>query len=129
MEEVTNVLACAIDKMKDYLPDLYQDTMYQLKEIAYTISPDEAQRIVRSMRPRGQRWDYDTVRTFVESKGIHKDMCKYYLCMNMAYNDYYQTAELVGRSNDPEFYFSIARDFIDDADGKEFKVERYFLDQ
>lgn len=56
-----------------------------------------------------------------------KHSCKYYLCMNMAYNDYYKTAESVGKGEDPEFYFSIARDFINDADAKDFKVEKYFL--
>jgi hypothetical protein len=33
----------------------------------------------------------------------------------------------VGKGEDPEFYFSIARDFINDADAKDFKVEKYFL--
>ena len=27
----------------------------------------------------------------------------------------------------PEFFFSLARDFIEDADAKPLKVEKYFL--
>lgn len=33
---------------------------------------------------------------------------------------------MVGRGEDPEFYFSLAKDFINDIDGKDFKVEKYF---
>lgn len=127
MEEVTDIVACAMAKIKERMPDLYHETMHQLKEIAYEISPEEARQIVKGMRPYGQKWDYDTIRTFLAAKGITSDTCKYYLSMNMAYNDYHKTAETVNKGEDPEFYFSIARDFINDADGKEFKVEKYFL--
>lgn len=126
MNEVTEILADAMGIVKDRMPDLYTETMHQLEAIAYAITPEEARDKVRSMRPYGQKWDYETIKAFLASKGITTDACKYYLCMNMAYNDYYKTAESVGKGEDPEFYFSIARDFINDADAKEFKVEKYF---
>lgn len=47
--------------------------------------------------------------------------------MNMYYNDSHDTAEMVGRGEDPEFYFSLAKDFINDIDGKDFKVENILL--
>lgn len=127
IDEVTAVLDDAMGIIKDRMPDLYHETIHQLAAIAYAITPEEARDKVRSMRPYGQKWDYDTVKAFLAAKGINNDVCKYYLCMNMAYNDYYKTAESVGKGEDPEFYFSIARDFINDADAKDFKVEKYFL--
>lgn len=127
VDEVTAVLDDAMGIIKDRMPDLYHETIHQLAAIAYAITPEEARDKVRSMRPYGQKWDYDTVKAFLAAKGINNDVCKYYLCMNMAYNDYYKTAESVGKGEDPEFYFSIARDFINDADAKDFKVEKYFL--
>lgn len=127
IDEVTAVLDDAMGIIKDRMPDLYHETIHQLAAIAYAITPEEARDKVRSMRPYGQKWDYDTVKAFLAAKGINNDVCKYYLCMNMAYNDYYKTAESVGKGEDPEFYFSIARDFINDADARDFKVEKYFL--
>ena len=127
MDEVEEILADAMGIIKDRMPDLYHETIHQLEAIAYAITPEEARDKVRSMRPYGQKWNYDTVEAFLAAKGINNDVCKYYLCMNMAYNDYYKTAESVGKGEDPEFYFSIARDFINDADAKDFKVEKYFL--
>lgn len=127
IDEVTAVLDDTMGIIKDRMPDLYHETIHQLAAIAYAITPEEARDKVRSMRPYGQKWDYDTVKAFLAAKGINNDVCKYYLCMNMAYNDYYKTAESVGKGEDPEFYFSIARDFINDADAKDFKVEKYFL--
>lgn len=128
MTEVTEIMDCVMDKIKERIPDLYRETMHELKGIAYEITPDEARRIVKAMRPHGQRWDYDTIKSFIETKGTSTKTCEYYLCMNMAYNDYHKTADIVGRGEDPEFYFSIAHDFIEDVDGKDFKVERYFLE-
>lgn len=126
IDEVTAVLDDAMGIIKDRMPDLYHETIHQLAAIAYAITPEEARDKVRSMRPYGQKWDYDNVKAFLAAKGINNDVCKYYLCMNMAYNDYYKTAESVGKGEDPEFYFSIARDFINDADASPFKIEKYF---
>lgn len=47
--------------------------------------------------------------------------------ISMVYNDYYDTAKTFGLQNDPEFYFSLAKDFIDDPNAKPLKVEKYFL--
>lgn len=126
-EEVTDALADLMTTVKDRLPDAYRETMYCLEEIAYRITPDDARRIVKNMRPYGQKWDYDTIKAFITSKG-ETAACKYYLCMNMYYNDSRDTAEMVGRGDDVEFYFSLAKDFIKDEDAKAFKVEKYFAE-
>lgn len=100
----------------------------KLEKLAYKITPEEAERIVKSMKPRGQYWSLKQVREYLHSKGVEDDCVNYYLAMNMAYNDYYGTAQLFGLQNDVEFYYSIAREFINDADAKPFKVEKYFTE-
>ncbi len=50
MDEVEEVLADAMDIIKDRMPDLYHETIHQLEAIAYAITPEEARDKVRSMR-------------------------------------------------------------------------------
>jgi hypothetical protein len=45
----------------------------------------------------------------------------------MCYNDYYNTAKHYGYAGDAEFYYCLAKDFIEDVDADPFKVEKYFL--
>ena len=63
----------------------------------------------------------------VKSHGIKGDWTNWYLVLNMHYNDYYDTAKAFDLQDDPEFFSSLARDFIEDADAKPLKVEKYFL--
>lgn len=108
-------------------PDLYEHLMDKLEALAYKIPKDEAEDIVHQMSPRGQYWSYNQAKDFAQSHGITGNWCNWYLVLNMAYNDYYDTAKTFGLQNDPEFYFSIAKDFIEDPDAKPLKVEKYFL--
>ena len=98
-----------------------------LKAVALRIDHKEARDIVNRMKPSGEHWDVEQIKSVLASKGValNEDV-HYYLVMNMAYNDYKHTAEKFGIDN-PDFYFSIAHDFIEDPDAKEFKVEKYFL--
>lgn len=98
-----------------------------LEKQAYKITDSEAERLVKAMKPRGQNWSLKQVREYLATKGITEDCTYYYLVMNMAYNDYYSTAAMFGLQSDPEFFYSIAKDFIEDADAKPFKVEKYFM--
>ena len=74
----------------------------------------------------GEHWRYDEVKDYIEKKGIYKCYEKYYLVMNMAYNDYYDVAVNYGHQNDTEFFFEIAYAFINDEDAKPHKVSKYF---
>ena len=94
--------------------------------MAYCISEDKAKEIVRAMRPYGEKWSCEAVKDLVRAKG-KEDSINWYLVMNMAYNDYHDTGAMVGLAEDAEFYYSIARNFIEDEDGKKFKVEKYFV--
>lgn len=109
-------------------PKLHEDFLYCLEKLAYRIPKEEAERIVHNMRPKGQYWNFQQVKDFVKARGVTDDWINWYLVMNMVYNDYYDTAKTYGLHNDPEFFFSLAKDFIDDPDAKPMKVEKYFLD-
>lgn len=98
-----------------------------LKEVALHIDHKEAREIVAKMEPSGEHWNVDQIEKAIAERGAqHDKLLYYYLVMNMAYNDYKHTAEKFGSDN-VDFYFCIAHDFIEDPDAKDFKVEKYFM--
>lgn len=109
-------------------PEYYDALICELEKLAYRIPKEQAERIVRSMSPYGQRWSLEQVRNLLKSKGITENCVNWYLVMNMVYNDNMNTASMVGMQDDENFFFSLACDFINDPDAKPFKVEKYFLD-
>lgn len=125
-EEVYSVVAWAFEALEKSNVRLYHEAEEKLTKLAYSITLPEAEKIVREMHPKGQMWSYDQIKQFVHSKGITEDCTNWYLVMNMCYNDYYNTAKAFGFAGDAEFYFSLARDFIEDPDAEPFKVEKYF---
>lgn len=106
---------------------LFETSVNKLEKIAYDIPFDKAMDIVYDMKPFGEHWSYDDIKVYLENKDIHSDYKTYYLVMNMVYNDYYDVAVNYGVQDDENFFFELAYSFINDIDGKEFKVERYFL--
>lgn len=79
------------------------------------------------MKPRGQMWSYEQIKKYIEGKGITDRYVDWYLVMNMCYNDYYNTAKMYGLQNEVDFYFHLAKDFIEDPDAEPHKVAKYFL--
>lgn len=126
--ELCVVIGDALDQLEKNYPSLYAEMVAPIEKIAYCIPKDEAERIVRNMKPRGQYWSYSDIEEFLKGKGITTGITDYYLVMNMAYNDYYSTAAMYGLQKDAEFYFSLAKDFIEDPDAKPHKVSKYFTD-
>lgn len=126
-EQLNIVIADILDTLQREYPNFYNTIVTPLEDMAYSISKDEAERIVRNMKPRGQQWSYGEVAALCESKGITEHLVDYYLAINMAYNDYYPTAAMFGLQKNPEFFFSIAKDFITDADAEPHKVSMYFI--
>lgn len=104
----------------------YQNLVEELQEILYWIPRDEAERIVRNMKPYGEYWNYEAIKQLLESKNYHDNVCQWYLVMNMCYNDYYSTAKMYGLQGDVDFYFNLAKNFIEDPDAAPFKVNKYF---
>ena len=109
-------------------PRMYEEFICHLEKLAYRISKEKAETIVKSMQPKGQYWNFQQVKEFVKEHDVNSDWIDWYLVMNMVYNDYCDTAKMYNLQNDPEFFFSLARDFIEDPDAKPLKVEKYFLD-
>lgn len=126
MEELTEIMDELFTELDMAHPALYNKYMSRFEDIACRISEDKAREIVKNMKPYGEKWGYNTIKDFTTSHGINDNYVKYYLVMNMAYNDFYETAKYVEKENDEMFYFHIAHDFINDADAKPHKVEKYF---
>ena len=127
-DEVWTVSEDMLNKLSRKDPALYNEFIEQLEHLAYRIPKDEAEQIVRNMRPKGQYWTYSQVMDLVKSKGITGDWINWYLVMNMVYTDFCGTAKAYGMQNDTEFYYHLAKDFIEDPDAKPMKVEKYFMD-
>ena len=127
-DEAWEIAEDAMSKISRKDPALYDHIVDQLEQLAYRIPKDEAERIVRAMRPKSQYWTYEQVMNLVKSKGVTGDWTNWYLVMNMVYNDFCATAKHFGLHNDVDFYYHLAKDFIEDPDAKPMKVEKYFLD-
>lgn len=127
-EEVWAISEDMLSKLARKDPMMFDEYMDKLEHLAYRIPRDEAERIVRAMRPKGQYWSYTQVMDLVKSKGVTSDWVNWYLVMNMVYNDFCATAKHFGLQNDVEFFYHLAKDFIEDPDSKPMKVEKYFLD-
>lgn len=127
-EEAWEIVAETMERLYKKDPTGAEAIMEKLERLAYRIPRDEAERIVRNMRPKGQYWSYSQVEDLIRSKGITGDYTNWYLVMNMVYNDFCNTAKMYGLHNDQDFYFHMAKDFIEDPDARPMKVERYFVD-
>ena len=127
-DEVWTISEDMLNKLSRKDPMMFDEYIDKLERLAYRIPKDEAERIVRAMRPKGQYWSYTQVMDLVRSKGVTSDWVNWYLVMNMVYNDFCATAKHFGLQNDVEFFYHLAKDFIEDPDAKPMKVEKYFLD-
>lgn len=125
-EDVDSYVEWAFDALEKSNPHAYRDIMDKMENKAYELSYGESEAIVKRMRPKGQVWSMDRIKEFLQPKGITTDICKWYLVMNMCYNDYYNTAKVYGLQNETDFYYYLARDFIEDIDAEPHKVAKYF---
>lgn len=125
--EIDVIVACAFDYLEHSNMRAYTEVEEKLTKLAYSIDRKTAESIVHNMKPKGQMWSYEQIHSFIMNKGITDNCVNWYLVMNMCYNDYYNTAKQFGYAGDAEFYFSLAKDFIDDPDAEPFKVEKYFM--
>ena len=127
-DEVWTISEDMLNKLARKDPMMFDEYIDKLEHLAYRIPKEEAERIVRAMRPKGQYWSYTQVMDLVKSKGVTGDWVNWYLVMNMVYNDFCATAKHFGLQNDVEFFYHLAKDFIEDPDAKPMKVEKYFMD-
>nr|DAF76534.1 MAG TPA: hypothetical protein [Caudoviricetes sp.] len=128
LECIVNTLEEALCYVQRVDASMYQHLAESLEQKAYEINPDEAKSIVQKMKPMGQQWSWQQIEDYISSKEIDPSCTeKWYLVMNMVYNDYYNTAKTFGHLNDVEFFFHLAKDFIEDPDAQPLKVEKYFM--
>lgn len=124
IDEMSEALCSAMAKMPT---NIKEELMHELEALAYTFTMDEAKQIVQRMAPYGEHWSLDKVKAYLHSQGIEAPDCiHYYVVMNMMYNDYFQTASAFGLKDNADFFYDLAKNFIEDVDGVDFKVEKYF---
>lgn len=126
-EKVDEIFESMLNTLKKVDPDAYMEYKMKLEKLMYTITKEDAERIVRNMKPKGQMWSYEQVKRFIENKGYEDNFVDWYLVMNMCYNDYYNTAKTYGLQNEDDFYYNLAKDFIEDPDASPIKVAKYFM--
>lgn len=87
----------------------------------YTIPEEMAEEIVYDMKPNGEVWNMETIRS-VTIGNPHRveDM---YVVMNSLANDYSSVIPV----EDAEKYIQMANLWIDDIDGREHKIWWYFV--
>ena len=69
-EDIWAITDEAMEKLERKDPMMHDNIIEQLETLAYKIPKEEAERIVRSMRPKGQYMSYSQVCDFVKSKGV-----------------------------------------------------------
>lgn len=108
-------------------PSVYTQIMYKMEDMVYKMGLSDAERIVREMKPYGEKWTVRDVKDVMQAHDVTDSTAEWYAVMNMVWNDYRSTADMIGHGNDVEFYFSLAKDFITDPDARRHKVAKYFM--
>ena len=121
---------CLEDIMIELLHELkernvmeYKKYKTKIKGMAYNYEIDEelAHEIVEDMKPKGEYWNMDTIKSVLVND-THK-LVDMYVVMNSLVNDY-------GEVINPEevsTYIQMADAWIDDIDGKSNKIWWYFV--
>lgn len=123
LEDILCDLLEDVGKINRPLSEKY-DTI--IEEELYYIDDVEAMKIVRSFKPYGEVFSMADVKELLTKMQMPPDKClKYYLCMNMFYNDYKSYPESK-RLDVKEFCFEMSKMFINDIDAPKHKVAKYF---
>lgn len=123
LEDILCAVMNDLDKISKPLLEKYEN---MIEEKLYTITEEEALHIVSNMKPYGEVYSMLDIKDILARMQISSDCAiKYYLCMNMYYNDYKTYAESK-RLDLKEFCFEMSKLFINDTDAPKHKVENYF---
>lgn len=122
LSDILDELACIV---KEYDEDLYNKYKMKLYCMAYgeVLNEEMAEEIVEKMRPYGKKFSIEQARDIQNRFGMNniRDL-DFFTVLNMAFNDYRDIF-----NDNLEMYAMFTRDFIEDEDGKEGKVFKYFL--
>lgn len=123
MECLKDIFANVMSELKETNPNKYKAYKIKIKGMAYNYEIDEelAKEIVSNMKPLGEYWTIEEISN-ANGEDNHRieDM---YIVMNSMANDYQNVISL----DDTDTYVRLARAWLDDEDGKEHKVWKYFI--
>ena len=114
--------------MEEIIEELDEETAHEYKMELYTmaygctLTDAKAHEIVHKMKPFGEKWTMETTTEVKNKYGIDVNDVDFYVVMNSAYNDYHDIFQ-----ENVDMYVKFAKDFIQDVDGKEHKVFKYFM--
>lgn len=124
MEDLRNIFNDLLEIVKKENETEYKTICNRIKGIAtnYQINEELAKDIVHEMKPYGEYWSIETIKSVV-GNDTHKieDM---YLVMNSLVNDYSEDIS----PEQTDLYIKLAHSWIDDVDAKEHKMWKYFVD-
>lgn len=116
-----------ISDVRDKNPELASKYLDELEDYIYSISIEEAQSIVKEMKPIGEKYSYEIVESTLANRELEEsDIIDYYLVMNMFYNDYKTVLDKYNM-NSKEIITEFTTAFIEDEDAPKYKTEKYFL--
>jgi len=105
-------------------PEIIEDVYNSIKSNFITL--EEATDLINKMTPFGMKWAFEATKEYLVSKGIEEDkIIEYWLICNMYYNDINEVAVKYDLDKF-DFYFDMAKSFIEDKDAKPFKIKKYF---
>lgn len=123
MECLKDMLSDTMYELKDYNEKDFKKYKNKIKGMAYDYQLDEemARDIVENMKPLGEYWSMETVASAIGNDNHRlEDM---YVVLNSLANDYQGIVSL----DDTETYVKLAHAWLDDVDGGEHKVWKYFV--
>ena len=83
MEKMNEIYYAMADYINNINPSLYRDYCDEAEGILYGITDEEAEMIVRNMRPYGEHWTRDVVDGYIASRGEAPSK-EYYMVMNLS---------------------------------------------
>lgn len=124
MEELGDIFSDVMHELKEYNKSDYMEYKHKLCGMAYNYQIDNemAHEIVEDMKPLGEYWDMETVKSVIGNTS--HSLADMYVVINSLANDYSSIISL----EDTDTYVKMAYAWLDDVDAKEHKVWKYFID-
>lgn len=131
-KELRAIIEMIMSKMEDDSEEMYEEYTEFIDKYVYCIDLEDAQEIVSDMQPLGEVYNYSSIVDTLKQNNVYdsdNDKCviDYYLVMNMIRNDYKHVIEKYNVSNINQFTYDMSKCFIEDEDGTDHKVSKYFL--
>lgn len=138
-EYLDKIVANGKKEDMDCLGDILIELMYELKEsnhkeykeyknkiigmaYNYTMTPELAKDVVEDMKPKGEYWTMDVIRSVV---GDIPNLCEVYVVMNSLVNDY---GDIIS-PDDVDTYVKMTNAWLTDIDGHKNKAWWYFVSE